>query len=110
MMRGAKDAALAFTVRRLVNSRLEGIGSVTDLSLNTAERRIRLRLELRGEPAAIDLDVRDYRIEQGEGGDWLTIGDAVASREWLTAALQQYVVGQRFPIPAKAAGALRMLT
>jgi hypothetical protein len=104
---GAKDAALAFAMRRALNARLDAFGEITDLSLDTANRRVRLRVALRGESQPIDVDVRKYDI--ADDGDFLTVVDAVASREWLTAALQQFAVGRRFPIPHQAAVALRLL-
>jgi hypothetical protein len=106
-MLGAKDAALAFAARRALNAKLEAFGEITDLSLDTAHRRAQFRFVLRGEREPIDVDVRKYDV--ADDGDWLTVVDAVASREWLTAALQQFAIGRRFPIPHKAAVALRLL-
>ena len=108
-MRGSKDAALAFGLRSLLNTRVEPIGEITDLSLDTAHGRAQLRLALRGEQEAIDVDVREYHIERVNGRDYLTVVDAVASREWLTAALQ-FALGRRFNLSSKAAMALRLLT
>lgn len=79
------------------------------MSIDSASRRVRLRLALRGEVEPVDLDIRGYELERTAGGDWLTVLDAAASREWVTAALQQFVVGRRFRIPPQAAGALRLL-
>jgi hypothetical protein len=109
-MLGPKDAALAFTVRSLLNARLQAIGEITDLSLETGRRRAELHLALRGEAEPIHLEVRRYDLERIDGADWLTVVEAVASREWVSAALQQFAVGRRFPIPSKAATVLRLLT
>jgi len=108
-MRGSKDAAIAFAARSLLNGRLSAIGEVTSMTLDTAQRRAQLRLALRGDAAPIDVDLREYRLEHGDGGDWLTVIDATASREWLTGVLQQFVVGRRFHIPSAAARTLRLL-
>jgi hypothetical protein len=109
-MLNSKDAALAFAARSLLNTRLQAIGEIGDLSVDTAGRRAQLRLSLRGEPEEIHLDIRRYDVERTEAGDWLVVAEAVASREWVTAALQQFVVGRRFHIPSKAATVLRLLT
>jgi len=37
------------------------------------------------------------------------IGDATASREWVTELLRQFVVGQRFVIPERAAAIVKLL-
>ena len=95
-MRGSKDTVLAFGVRTLLNSRLSAIGKITDLTVDTAHRRAQLRMALRGEPGAIDVADLRYDIQHADGSDWLTLVDAVASREWLTAALKQFAVGRSF--------------
>jgi hypothetical protein len=109
-MRGSKDAAIAFAARSFLNGRLSAIGEVTEITLDTGRRRARLRVTLRGEPVPIDVELREYRLEQGNGGDWLRVVEAVASRDWLTAALRQFAVGRRFHIPPKAARTLQLLT
>ena len=109
-MRGSKDAALAFGVRTLLNSRLSAIGKVTDVTVDTADRRARLRMALRGERGAIDLADLRYDIHRADGSDWLTLVDAVTSREWLTAALKQFAVGRSFHVSPNGARVLRLLT
>jgi len=41
---------------------------------------------------------------------YMTVEDATSSREWLTVALREFVVGQDFTIPAKAGAVLQLLT
>jgi hypothetical protein len=107
-MLGSKDAAVAFAIRRALNTRLDAFGEITDLSLDAANRRARFRLALHGEREPIDVEVRGYCVERADEGDWLSVDDAVASRQWLTAALHQFVVGRRFHISRKAALVLRL--
>jgi hypothetical protein len=109
-MRGSKDIVVALAMRTLLNSRLSAIGKITDLSLDTAERRARLRMSLRGERGAIDVADLRYDIHRADGSDWVTLVDAVASREWLTAAMKQFVVGRPFHVSPNAARVLRLLT
>ena len=109
-MRGSKDTALAFGMRTLLNSRLSAIGKITDLTLDTADRRARLRMSLRGERGAADVADLRYDIHREHGRDWLTLVDAVTSREWLTAALRQFAVGRPFHVSPNGARVLRLLT
>ena len=110
MIQGSKDAALAFATRRVLNARLSPFGTITALSLDTAQRRAQFRLELCGEKEPLDVDVRKYDIERSAKGDWLTVVDAVASREWVTAALHHFAVGRRFHLSRKASMVLRFVT
>ena len=41
---------------------------------------------------------------------YMTVEDATSSREWLTVALREFVVGQDLALPAKAGVALKFLT
>jgi hypothetical protein len=106
----SKDASVGFVARAAINAKLRGIGEVTQLSIDTKSKRIRLRVELIGEREAVDIDVIRYRLRSNDDcGARLTIEAATASRHWLDAALQQFVVGETFPIPAKAEALLRLL-
>ena len=109
-MRGSKDTVLGFAVRTLLNSRLNAIGRITALSLDTAQRRVQLQMVLRGERGATDVADLRYDIHRADGVDWLTLVDATASREWMTAALKQFAVGQQISVPPNGARVLRLLT
>ena len=66
--------------------------------------------ELAGEDKPIEIHVNEYSLERRSDGATLTIVDAVASREWLTEVLRQFVIGQSFTIPDRAAAILNLLT
>jgi hypothetical protein len=40
----------------------------------------------------------------------ITIEDAMSSRQWLTVALREFIVGQDFAVSTKAAALLQLLT
>lgn len=105
-----KDATLAFTARVAINKRLNSIGKMTELSIDTKNKRIWIRLELAGENEPIEVEILRYHLKtQGETAH-ITIEEASASREWLTVALREFVVGQEVTIPPKAAALLKLLT
>ena len=83
---------------------------MTELSIDTKNRRVRARLELMGEKEPIDVEILGYSLKQKDDTTYMTIEEINSSREWLTVALRQFVVGQGFAIPAKAAAVLRLLT
>ncbi|HJT82693.1 MAG TPA: hypothetical protein VJ719_15965, partial [Chthoniobacterales bacterium] len=64
--------------------------------------------ELLGENEPLDIHVTEYQLHTGPRPR-ITIERARASREWLNAALQQFVIGRTFPIPAKAEPLIRFL-
>jgi hypothetical protein len=109
-LRRSKDATLAFTARIAINSKLKGIGEMTELSIDTKTRRVRARLELVGEAEPIEVEITKYNLENNDSGARLTIEEATASREWLAVALREFVVGRTIELPAKAAALLKLLT
>jgi hypothetical protein len=109
-MRGSKDAALAMAMRAFLNARLRTVGEITELSLNTAERRSHMRVALRGERRPVDVSVRSYTVDEADGQHWLTILDAGASCAWLEGMVRHFAVGHPFPLSPTAARVLRVLT
>ena len=83
---------------------------MTELSIDTKKRRIRVRLELLGEAEPIEVEITKYNLKNKDSGARLTIEEATASREWLAVALREFVVGQNINLPAKAGALLKLLT
>jgi len=83
---------------------------MTELSIDTKKRRVRVRLELLGEAEPIEVEITKYNLKNKDSGAQLTIGEATASREWLAVALREFVVGRTIDIPAKAGVVLKLLT
>lgn len=105
----SKDATVGFAARIAMNTKLRGIGEMTELSIDTKNKRVRMRLELLGEHEPIDIDITKYHLKHNDRGARITIEGATASREWLNVALREFVIGESFPIPAKAEALLKLL-
>ena len=101
---------MAFTVRRATNAKLRSIGEMTELSIDTRTKRVRVRVELLGEKEPIDVEVLRYSLKEKGETTYITIEEAISSREWLTVALREFIIGQDLAIPAKAAAILKLLT
>jgi hypothetical protein len=110
LLRGSKDAALALAARSFFNTKFSRIGEMTELSVDTKKRAIRVRLELAGEDAPIEIHVKKCTLERRRTRATLTIEDATSSRQWLTEVLREFVVGHRFTISDRAAAILKLLT
>jgi hypothetical protein len=100
---------LAFTARVAINRKLRSIGEMTELSIDTKNKRVRVRLELLGETEPIDVEILRYSLKAKGETTHITIEEVSSSREWLTVALREFVVGQDLAIPAKAAVLLKLL-
>ncbi len=82
---------------------------MTELSIDTKKKTVRLRLELLGEAEPVEVQITKYSLKNKGEEARLVIEDATASREWLAVALREFVVGQSFPVPAKAGVLLKLL-
>jgi len=83
---------------------------MTELSIDTKNKTVRVRLDLLGEAEPIEVQVTKYSIKQEGEQTSLIVEEATASREWMKVALREFVVGQSFPVPAKAGVVLKLLT
>lgn len=106
----SKDATLAFTARIAINTKLRSIGQMTELSIDTKNKRVRVRLELLGEKEPIEVEILRYSLKEKGETTYITIEEATSSREWVTVVLRDFVVGQDFALPAKAGAVLKFLT
>jgi hypothetical protein len=109
-LRRSKDSTLAFAARVAINVKLRGIGEMTELSIDTKRKKARVQLELLGEATPIQIEVVKFSLKNKGDTAQLTIEEATASREWLTVALREFVVGKSIVIPASASAALKLLT
>ena len=100
---------MAFGARAFVNTKLHGIGEVTELSIDTKKRLIHMRLDLTGEAEPIEINVTKFEVTHRRGQAAITILSADTSHEWLTEVLRQFVVGKSFPIPPQAGTILELL-
>ena len=106
----SKDATLAFTARVAINTKLRSIGQMTEFLIDTKNKRVRALVDLLGENEPIEIEILRYSLKEKGETTYITIEEAISSREWLTAALREFVVGQDLPIPAKAGAVLKLLT
>jgi hypothetical protein len=94
----------------VINTKLRSIGEMTELSIDTKNKRVRVRLELLGEREPIDIDILRYSMKEKGDTTYIVIEEVSSSREWLTSALREFVVGQDLAVPAKAGAILKLLT
>jgi len=86
------------------------MGQMTELLIDTKNKRVRARVELLGETEPIEVEILRYSLKEKGETTYITIEEATSSREWLTTALREFFVGQDLPIPAKAGAVLKLLT
>jgi hypothetical protein len=101
-----KDKAMETSARALVNRKIEKFGSVTRLEIDSTTKTIYLEAQLKGESMPVSVKLLSYEITEQDGQVYISAPRIEASREWLQAALHEYVAGRRFPLPQAARLAL----
>jgi hypothetical protein len=95
----AKDKAFEASARAFLNHKFAAFGNVTSLTVDTRLRKASLTAELKGEPTSIRVEINSYDIVEQHGQMCIRVQEISASREWLTLALRQYLVGRSVPLP-----------
>jgi hypothetical protein len=100
MLRGIKDSAVSMMVKAYLNDKFKEMGEITEVSLDTAASKLAIVARMRGETEPVSATIERYELET-EGPDrYIVLKEFVTSRAWLTAGLNQFLVGRRFKLPA----------
>jgi len=106
----SKDATFGFHDAVAINTKLRSMGQMTEISIDTKNKRVRRPPRTAGGKGTDRCRGFALQFERKRRDDLLTIEEATASREWLTVALREFVVGQDLALPAKAGAVLKFLT
>jgi hypothetical protein len=91
----------------LVNPRIRNYGEIQELNIDKKNKAIFLKLQLKGEPAPVELRIENYDILNSDDATKFVVRKASSDREWLDALLRDFVVGRENPVPAEYASYLR---
>lgn len=100
LMRGAKDTAIAMALKSMVNDKLGMYGEITDCSIDTQKSNLTAQALLRGEREKVSVKLDRYEIERDGAEHYIVLKTFTSSREWLTVALNRFLSGKRFKLPA----------
>ena len=94
-----RDKAFEASARAFLNKKITEFGNVTALTVDTRLRKASLTAELKGESVPIWIEIGSYEIVELNGQTCIRVQEISASREWLTVAIRQYLVGRLVPLP-----------
>jgi hypothetical protein len=111
LFRATKDQALAAAARRRLNPLLSDFGEMLNLSIDTEAKSVRCSLQLKGEPAPLDITVAKYDLLKQDGRTFLEVDsdDITTSKEWITVLLHKTLDKHRYEIPAKWSWVVELL-
>jgi hypothetical protein len=105
-----KDMALASVARAAANAHLEGIGTITEIHLDSENHLLQLHGRLLGARDEIRVTIHDYRLEVLDDCALVTISSVTASPQWIAGLMNRHVRGKAIQIPiSNDAGAKKAL-
>jgi hypothetical protein len=102
MLNPAKDFIVEVAVKQWFNQTQKRYGIMTRIQIDSQARRIEIDLELKGESSPLHVDVKEYQITAGAGGEtFIELGEIETSREWINAVIADYFTPEkrRFKVP-----------
>ncbi len=100
MIRGAKDQALALSMKKWLNEKFSDLGEVMECTLDSQACTLEMKLKMPGETAPIMLKLNRYEIEKGNGDRYIVLHQFSSSREWVGRLLSRLFKGKRYKLPA----------
>jgi hypothetical protein len=97
----AKDVGSSAAIRLWLAHEVASFGELKGFSINSRDKSARLELLLKGETLPIVLEILEYDLVETMGKPFLLLKRVRASREWLAALLDRFLVGRPYPLPAQ---------
>jgi hypothetical protein len=107
MIHQGKDRLIEAAARLWLHQTLKRYGQMTNLHIDTQNKRIDIELDLKGETSPIKVAVKSYRLDSDSGETFVELGEVETSREWMNALIEDFLTPdkKRFKVP----GAVKVL-
>jgi hypothetical protein len=96
-----RDYLLEQAVKKWFNLTQHRYGTMTHIEIDSEKKHINIELQLKGELAALKIEISDYNLISVDGDTYLEVGSISTSREWISVLLTHYLTGDRhrFRVP-----------
>ena len=96
-----KDKALSKAILVILNKKLKKFGTISELKLDTKNKKIALKIGLKGELEPLLVTIHRYEIKEIDKKYYLIAHDIETSREWINLVAKEYFYNEKFEIPKK---------
>lgn len=100
LVRGAKDGALALSMKAFLNEKLGMYGEILECAVDTKSNRVMLKAHLKGEAHTVTAAIERYDLEREGTDQYIVLKQFSSSREWLTLVLQRFFTDKRYKLPS----------
>lgn len=102
----ARDRAVEAAARSYIARQIEKFGELRKFEIDSRLKTLAIEVALKGEVSPVSVQVDKYEVVRRDGDSHIILRQARASREWITAAIEQHVLGREFKLPSSAASVL----
>jgi hypothetical protein len=108
--RQGKDLALSSAIGKIAESYVSPFGKILNFHLDSSGRCMEVSVLLKGETDPVTISVKDYEIFNDADASFVLLKDIKASRQWIEALSQAYLLNRKIRIPNRAAKMLGFLS
>ena len=101
ILQKGKDKALSKAIITILNKKLKKFGTISYLKLDTKNKKIELKIGLKGELEPLLATINKYEVKEISEKHYLIAYDIDTSREWVNLVAQEYFKNEKFEIPEK---------
>lgn len=91
--------------RLFINQYIQGIGTVTELTIEKSTRSITALVAMQGEPTPMRIQAAGYIL----GADYIAVSHFLCDKAWVEAALNRFLANNEIRLPAQAIKLLKSL-
>lgn len=89
----------AWALRKYFNHNFKSFGVMTNLQIDSANKRASLDLDLKGETQPLRVTINRYELTSEGGQTFIEFKEVDTSREWINYLAGQFLKGRKFAVP-----------
>lgn len=101
ILQKGKDKALSTAILSILNKKIKLFGEISNLKLDTKNKKIELKVGLKGELEPLLVTIHRYEIKEVAENHYLIAHDVDTSREWINLLVKEHFYNQKIEIPKK---------
>ena len=94
-----KDLLAGCAAKAAIQHRLNSIGTMLKLEIDSIKKTIRTEIHLKGEAEPVTINVGRYELIEESGRTFLELEGIDVSREWMQLLIDQLAKGRRVEVP-----------
>ena len=91
--------------RLFINQYLQGIGTVTELTIEKSTRSVTILMAMEGEPGPVRIQAAGYIL----GADYIAVSRFLCDKPWIEKALNRFLANNEMRLPGQAIKLLKSL-